>query len=93
MAARDTQIGGNHYKGFNVQPWDAFESWMTREEFEGHLKISAIEYIARCRQKGGVEDIRKAIHTLVKCVEVMTAGVPTQITAAAPIPQPTEGEA
>lgn len=72
MSANDTQIGGQHYRDKHIQPWDAMESWMTHEQFVGFLRGNAIKYIARCDDKGGVEDIRKARHYLDKLIEVMT---------------------
>ena len=71
MSAHDTQIGGDHYKTKEIQPWDAMEAWMTREQFIGFLRGNALKYIARCDDKGGVDDIKKARHYLDKLVETM----------------------
>jgi hypothetical protein len=68
--ARDTQVGGNHYCSKAIQPWDAMEAWMTPEQFRGFLRGNAIKYLARCDDKGGMEDIRKADHYLNKLLEV-----------------------
>ena len=68
--ARDTQIGGDHYRKLAVQPWDAMESWMSREEFIGYLRGCALKYQIRYRDKGGVEDLKKARHYLDKLIEV-----------------------
>lgn len=67
---RDTQVGGNHYCSKSIQPWDAMEVWMTPEQFRGFLRGNAIKYLARCDDKGGMEDIRKADHYLDKLLEV-----------------------
>lgn len=45
---------------------------MTPEEFRGFLRGNAIEYLARCNDKGSVEDVRKAIQYCEKLVEMMT---------------------
>lgn len=70
MKADDRQIGGNHYASKAVQPWAAMESWMTPEQFKGFLRGNAIKYLARCDDKGGVEDLRKAAHYLARLIEV-----------------------
>jgi hypothetical protein len=61
---RDRQIGGDHYLNLGIQPWDAMRAWMTPEEFQGFLRGNVIKYIARFEAKGGVEDLRKAMHYL-----------------------------
>jgi len=65
MNANEKQYGGSHYKQFGIQPWDAVLDWGL-----GYLDGTAIKYIARWKHKGGVEDIRKAIHFLEKLIEV-----------------------
>ena len=65
----DQQVGGAHYKDMPVQPWEAMEAWLTDEEYRGYHKAVAIAYLARERQKGGDEDIKKAIHHLQRLVE------------------------
>ena len=69
MAAEDTQIGGTHYTTKKVQPWHAMEAWMTQDQFAGFLRGNAIKYLARCDDKGGVEDLKKARHYLDKLIE------------------------
>ena len=70
IKASDMQIGGNHYTSKSVQPWAAMESWMTKEQFSGFLRGNAIKYLARCDDKGGVEDLKKARHYLDKLIEI-----------------------
>lgn len=65
------QIGGEHYTSKRIQPWSAMEAWMTPEEFKGFLKCNIIKYIARERDKGGIEDVLKARHYINKLIEVM----------------------
>ena len=72
--ARKYQCGGDHYVTKAVQPWDAMQSWMTPEQFEGYLRGCAIKYVARYRDKGGVEDVKKAQHYLQRLVEHLEAG-------------------
>jgi hypothetical protein len=54
-----TQVGGNHYKKMVIQP----------AEFINKNKLlfaegNAIKYICRHSEKGGIQDIDKAIHYL-----------------------------
>ena len=67
--ARDQQVGGTHYLKHDVQPWDAMRNWMTPEQFSGFLRGCIIKYIARYRDKSGVEDLKKAQHYLTKLIE------------------------
>lgn len=67
--ADDIQEGGDHYRSKDVQPWTAMESWMSDEEFVGFLRGNAIKYLARCNDKGGLEDLKKARHYLAKLIE------------------------
>lgn len=65
MSANDEQVGGGHYKKYPVQPWDLFIPW-NLNGFQAHI----IPYIVRYRDKGGVEDLKKARHFLDKLIEV-----------------------
>lgn len=67
--ASETQIGGDHYRSKDIQPWTAMESWMTAEEFEGFLRGNVIKYIARYKDKDGVKDVLKARHYLERLLE------------------------
>lgn len=67
--ANDIQIGGDHYRSKKVQPWDAMEAWMTPDEFRGFLRGNAIKYLAREKDKGGVTDLKKAMHYMKKLLE------------------------
>lgn len=62
-------IVGRHYTEKSIQPWDAMESWMDREQFIGFLRGNVIKYLARCDDKGGWEDLQKARHYLDKLIE------------------------
>lgn len=69
MKARDMQVGGTHYKDKRIQPWDAMEAWLSPEQFTGFLRGNAIKYLARCEDKGGLADLRKAQHYLARLIE------------------------
>jgi len=64
----DLQVGGTHYANKAVQPWAAMEAWMQPEAFAGFLRGNAIKYLARCDDKGGLEDLKKARHYLDKLI-------------------------
>jgi len=60
--ANDKQIGGRHYKNRKVQHWD-YACQLP------YLEGLATKYIDRHREKGGKEDLLKAIHTIEKMIE------------------------
>lgn len=64
MSANDTQVGGVHYKA-EVQHWDL----VCHHEL-GYLEGCATKYITRWKQKGGVADLEKARHYIVKAREM-----------------------
>lgn len=70
MSANDMQVGGSHYAGKKIQPWDAMESWMSKEEFTGYLRGNVFKYMARYKDKNGMEDLLKAQHYLTKLIEI-----------------------
>lgn len=43
---------------------------MTKEQFSGFLRGNSIKYLARCDDKGGIEDLKKARHYLDKLIEI-----------------------
>lgn len=64
-SALDTQVGGDHYKALgDYQPWQVARAWLTPEELKGAMKLTAMKYLAREADKGGRQDIEKAMHTL-----------------------------
>ena len=69
MPARDKQVGGDHYKKLEIQPWDAMKCWMSPMEYIGYLRGCVIKYSARCWQKGGVQDLEKARHYLDELID------------------------
>jgi hypothetical protein len=57
--ALDTQIGGNHYKDYAIQP---IEFLMANGV--PFVEGNCVKYVIRWRDKGGVDDLRKARHYL-----------------------------
>ena len=70
IQADQRQIGGDHYKDKDVQPWEEMEAWMSQEEFSGYLRGNCLKYLARYRDKGGLQDLLKCQHYLDKLIEV-----------------------
>lgn len=65
MNANDRQVDGTHYMGGGIQPWDYIESHNMP-----YLEGCVVKYITRWRDKGGITDLRKAIHALEKRIEI-----------------------
>ena len=66
-AANGVQVGGSHYKNKSIQPWD----YIVQNEIP-YLEGNIIKYISRWRDKGGLDDLRKAQHYLSKLIETET---------------------
>ena len=62
-------MGGDHYVSKTIQPWDAMEAWMSQEAFCGFLVGNCLKYLARYKDKGGVDDLEKARHYLDRLIE------------------------
>jgi hypothetical protein len=56
---RTTQVGGSHYKDLPIQPVE-----FCQRNGLGFCESSVVKYVCRHENKGGAEDIRKAIHFL-----------------------------
>jgi hypothetical protein len=59
MSASNNQVGGNHYKKYKIQPVE-----YTIANNLSFLAGNVIKYVTRYKDKGGAEDIRKAMHYL-----------------------------
>lgn len=55
-----------HYTSGNVECIDAIQAALTEDEFRGYCKGNAIKYSWRERNKGGNEDLQKAVWYLTK---------------------------
>ncbi len=66
MSANDRQVGGSHYKREGrVEHWDIVAQH-DLDYFQGQIT----KYTMRWRNKGGIQDLEKALHTLEKYIEV-----------------------
>jgi len=58
------QVGGDHYKGVKIQPWEAMLDWGLDPWLANVLK-----YVQRHNLKKGKEDLEKARHYLDFVIE------------------------
>lgn len=71
MAASDRQVGGDHYKTLDVQPWDVIDAWSDEHRI-GFYRGNALKYLMRAGSKGdAAEDLQKAVHYIEKLIEVI----------------------
>lgn len=67
--ALDVQVGGDHYKKYAIQP---VEYAMLNNL--NYCQANAIKYTTRYKDKGGIEDLRKAIHNIEILIELEQKG-------------------
>lgn len=63
VKSRDSQVGGDHYKVTSIEPWDIIDAYGL-DFYEGNV----LKYLLRLKLDR-VEDLKKAIHYLEKCIE------------------------
>lgn len=66
--ASDLQIGGNHYKKFKIQPAE-----FCYKNNIPYLEATAIKYLCRWKDKGGLQDLEKAKHFIDLLIEFQNA--------------------
>ena len=64
LSANEKQVGGVHYQK-SIQPWD----YIIANKL-GYLEGNIVKYVSRWKDKGGVQDLKKAQHYLQKLIEV-----------------------
>lgn len=67
--ANEVQVGGTHYKN-TFQHWDLVHA-TDMGYFEGQIT----KYVTRNRKKNGKQDLDKAMHFLIKFIELVEKGV------------------
>ncbi len=65
ISALSTQVGGGHYKDFAIQPVEYIHK--NKIPF---IEGCAIKYLTRWRDKGGIEDLKKARHFIDMLIEM-----------------------
>lgn len=64
QSALNTQIGGDHYKKLKIQPME----YSMANNLDA-CQHTAIKYITRFRDKGGIADLEKAKHVIDMLIE------------------------
>jgi hypothetical protein len=64
MSALSSQIAGNHYTKLKIQPME-----YSMANGLDACQHTIIKYVTRFRDKNGIEDLRKAMHTLEMLIE------------------------
>jgi hypothetical protein len=67
MSALDKQVSGNHYKDKGIQPIIYIHA-----NNLGFCEGNVVKYVTRWREKGGVADLRKAIHYIELLIQLET---------------------
>ena len=62
MNPQNKQVGGNHYLTMAIQPVE----YITRNKL-GFLEGNVVKYVSRWKNKGGRQDLQKAI----QCLELL----------------------
>jgi len=65
MSAFDKQVGGSHYSKLAIQPME----YSMANNLDA-CQHTAIKYITRFREKDGIRDLEKAIHTIQLLIEI-----------------------
>ena len=69
MSSLDVQIGGGHYKELAIQPVEYIH-----KNNLGFIEGCVVKYVTRWRDKGGLNDLRKAVHFLQILIELESGG-------------------
>ena len=64
MSESKKQVGGNHYKHLKIEPTE-----YAHANNLGFLEGNVVKYVTRHKDKGGADDIKKAIHYLEMILE------------------------
>ena len=65
MSAKETQVGGDHYRELVIQPVE-----FCHKNGLGFCESSVIKYVTRHKRKNGKQDLEKAIHFLKLLIEM-----------------------
>lgn len=64
LAAKDNQVGGDHYKNLKIQPVEYIMA-----NGLNYCEGNVIKYVTRYKQKGGIIDLEKAKHYIDLLIE------------------------
>ena len=72
------KINPDYYKNKSIETIEVIRNELTSDEFRGYLKGQIFKYLARHRQKNGIEDLKKAqwyMNYLVKLEQEMEEAI------------------
>lgn len=64
MSALESQVGGAHYKQYKIQPVE-----FAMANSLNYCQANAIKYTTRYKDKNGLEDLLKAVHSIKQLIE------------------------
>ena len=67
MTALQQQVGGDHYRAKGIQPIEYIHA-----NNLGFCEGNVVKYVTRWKDKGGENDLRKAIHYLELLIQLET---------------------
>ena len=63
------QVGGKHYSKYPIQPW----RYIQANKLD-YMQGSIVSYVTRWKDKGGIEDLEKAVHFLEEMIRTAKHG-------------------
>lgn len=70
----DVQVGGGHYKSLPIQPVE-----YNMKNNLNYCQGSVVKYVTRYKEKGGVEDLKKAKHFIDLLIELEYVNDPVSL--------------
>ena len=67
ISALQQQVGGDHYRAKGIQPIEYIHA-----NNLGFCEGNVVKYVTRWKDKGGEDDLRKAIHYLELLIQLET---------------------
>ena len=64
MSKIEEQVAGNHYSKLKIDPYE-----YSMVNNLNPLQMNAIKYITRYKDKNGIEDLKKALHTINRLID------------------------
>lgn len=74
IRANEQQVGGDHYKKMDIEPWDVIDTWPVDQQI-GYHRGNALKYLMRMGSKDeSPQEVGKGLHYLEKLLEVLKRG-------------------
>jgi hypothetical protein len=71
IRANEQQVGGDHYKQMDIEPWDVIDTWPLDQQI-GYHRGNALKYLMRMGSKDeSPQEVAKGLHYLEKLLEVL----------------------